>query len=97
MKESINQAVKEVVNDLRSFDMFSLSFSKARMEMPHIDASIHVFQFHEVIEEMKIINPTCEVGSVKERQMWCDVKNNPRHHKLDGHKSRKMHHSSREI
>ena len=31
VKDSIDQAVKEVVNDLRSFDMFSLSLSKAKI------------------------------------------------------------------
>ena len=96
VKELINHAVKEVTNDLRSFDMFSLSLSKAKMEMPRIDASIQALQFHEVIKEMKMIIPAWKIESTKECQTCHDTWNNPRHHSPDGHAGPRMCHPSRE-
>ena len=97
VKKSIDRAVKEIMDNLRSIDIFSLSLSKARMEMPRIDASKQVLQFHEVIEEMKMINPTCGAKSFKKCRMCCDTKNNTRHHNFGSHEGRKMCHPSREI
>ena len=97
MKESIDHAVKEVINNLSSFDMFSLSLSKARTAMLCIDAFIQALQFHEVIEEMKMIIPAWKIESAKESQTCHDTWNNPRHHSLDSHGSPRMRHPSREI
>ena len=97
VRDSFDQAVKEVVNDLPSFDVFSLSLSKAKMEMPRMDASIQALQFHEVIEEMKMIVPAWKIERAKECQKCHDTWNKPCHHGLHRHTSPRVRHPIREM